>query len=118
MQVLRDAQGRNVPCKFMGQLPSDLKFSYSPSLITNVHTATFTVKGAAAALVTAIKVDIFDLAGQLVYSSEEIPGTSLDWHTENNYGQYLANGTYLYKMYAKFEDHWIISKTKYLAILR
>ena len=117
VQVLRDAQGRNVPCKFMGQA-SDLDFVCSPSPITDVHTATFTVKGAAAALVTAVKVDIFDLAGQLAYSSEEIPGTSLDWHTNNNYGEYLANGVYLYKMYAKFNDHWIISDTKYLVILR
>jgi flagellar hook assembly protein FlgD len=70
-----------------------------------------------AAFVDAIKVQIFDLSGQKVYE-EEMAGTSIDWHTDNDYGEYLANGVYLYKMYAKVEGQWIVSVVKKLAILR
>ena len=71
-----------------------------------------------ASLVEAIKIRVFDLSGRLVYSSGEITGTSLDWHTENDYGDILANGVYLWKMYAKIGGEWIESKVKKLVILR
>ena len=96
----------------------ELVFGNSPNPVTDIHTTTFEVKGAAAALVDAIKVQIFDLSGRLVYESGEIRGKSLDWHTENHYGDILANGVYLYKMYAKIGDEWIESKTRKLVILR
>jgi hypothetical protein len=95
-----------------------LVFTNDPNPITDVHTTTFMVKGAMASLVEAIKVQIFDLSGRLVYESEEIPGASLDWHTDNDYGEYLANGIYLYRMYALIGDKWIVSQTKTLAVLR
>jgi hypothetical protein len=89
-----------------------------PNPITDVHTTTFVVTGPMSGLVKAIKVQIFDLSGRLVYESGEIPGTSLDWHTENQVGETLANGVYLYRMYALIGGEWIESKTKKLAILR
>ena len=98
-------------------LVDTLEFSNSPNPIVDVHTTTFEVKGAMAGLVEAIKVQIFDLAGQLVYEDER-PGASLDWHTESNYGEYLANGIYLYKLFAFVDGKWIVSDTKKLAILR
>ena len=97
---------------------ANLVFTNIPNPITDVHTTTFAVKGAMAVFVEAIKVEIFDLSGRLVYESGEIPGTSLDWHTENQVGEILANGVYLYRMYAKIGGEWIESKTKKLAILR
>ncbi len=117
MEVLRDVQARNVPYQFRGRL-SNLEFGHSPNPVTDVHTATFEVTGPMATLVEAIKVQIFDLSGRLVYESVEVYGTSLDWHTDNNYGEYLANGAYLYKLYALLNDQWAISKTKMLVILR
>ncbi len=95
-----------------------LTFGNSPNPVVDVHTTIFEVKGAAAYLVDTIKVQIFDLSGRLVYSSGEIAGTSVDWHTENDYGETLANGVYLYRMYANIGGEWIESKTKKLAILR
>jgi hypothetical protein len=99
-------------------LAAGFEFTNIPNPITDVHTTMFMVKGPMAALVEAIKVQIFDLSGRLVYESGEIPETSLDWHTENQVGETLANGVYLYRMYAKIGGEWIESKTKKLAILR
>lgn len=101
-----------------GTVEGALVFTNEPNPITDVHTTTFMVKGAMASLVEAVKVQIFDLSGRLVYESEEIPGASLDWHTDNDYGEYLANGIYLYKMYALVGSKWIVSQTKTLAVLR
>jgi hypothetical protein len=97
---------------------NDLEFVNYPNPITDVHTTTFMVKGPMAALVEAIKVHIFDLSGKLVYESGEIPGTSLDWHTENQIGETLANGVYLYRMYALIGEDWVESEVKKLVILR
>jgi hypothetical protein len=96
---------------------SKLEFGNYPNPITDVHTTTFAVKGIMSVFVDAVKVQIFDLSGRKVYE-EEMPGTSIDWHTENDYGEYLANGVYLYKLYAKVEGQWVISEIKKLAILR
>jgi len=97
--------------------PSKLEFGNYPNPVTDVHTTRFAVMGAMAAFVDAIKVQIFDLSGQKVYE-EEMTGTSIDWHTDNDYGEYLANGVYLYKMYAKVQGQWVVSEVKKLAILR
>ena len=98
-------------------VPYGLEFTNFPNPITDVHTTTFAVKGVMAALVEAIKVQIFALSGRLVYEQEE-SGASLDWHTENQVGETLANGVYLYKMYAKIGSEWIESEVKKLVILR
>ena len=95
-----------------------LTFGNSPNPVTDVHTTIFAVKGAGAALVSAVKVEIYDLAGTLVYESGEVAGTSLAWHTNNDYGQYLANGVYQYKMYAKVQGQWVVSVVKPVVILR
>jgi len=96
---------------------ADLEFTNYPNPIVDVHTTTFAVKGAMAVFVEAIKVQIFDLAGRLVYEAEEA-GASLDWHTDSDYGEYLANGVYLYKLYALVNGEWVVSEVKKLAILR
>ncbi len=95
-----------------------LTFGNSPNPVTDVHTTYFSVKGAAAGMVEAVKVEIYDLAGTLVYSSGEVAGTSLAWHTDNDYGEYLANGTYKYVMSAKVNGQWVVSTVKPVVILR
>jgi parallel beta-helix repeat protein len=97
---------------------AELVFTNEPNPVTDVHTTTFMVKGAMAAFVEAIKVEIYDLPGRLVYASEEIPATSLDWHTVNDHQEYLANGVYLYKLYAKVDGQWVVSELKKLAVIR
>ena len=97
---------------------SMLQFGNDPNPVRDVHTTTFAVKGVMASLVQAIKVEIYDQSGRLVYTSGEIQGVSVDWHTNNNYGDYLANGVYLYRMYALVNGKWIVSQVKKLAIVR
>jgi len=95
-----------------------LTFSNSPNPVTDVHTTYFSVKGATTWMVEAVKVEIYDLSGALVYKSGEVTGVSLEWHTENDYGEYLANGVYQYKMYAKVQGQWVVSEVKAVMILR
>jgi hypothetical protein len=94
-----------------------LEFTNIPNPITDVYTTSFVVTGPMSGLVEEIKVQIFDLSGRLVYEEEEA-GTSMEWHTENDYGEILANGVYLWKMYALINGKWFESEVKKLVILR
>jgi len=86
-----------------------------PSPIRDVNTATFFVKGVEA---DAIRVEIFDLAGTLVFSSEDM-GDEIVWHTESDYGEYLANGIYLFRMTALVDGEWMAcGEPEKLVILR
>jgi subtilisin family serine protease len=67
--------------------------------------------------VEAIRVQVFDLAGRLVYEHEE-DGARMEWQTENNYGEHLANGVYLYKLYMRVNGVWIATEVSKLVILR
>ncbi|MCK4579828.1 MAG: S8 family serine peptidase, partial [Dehalococcoidia bacterium] len=67
--------------------------------------------------VEAIRIQIFDLSGRLVYEHEE-DGSRMEWHTENNYGEYLANGVYLYKLYMRVNGVWVATEVNKLVILR
>jgi len=86
-----------------------------PNPIRDVHTTTFKVKGAVE--IEAVRVEIFDLSGHLVFSDEQ-PGDELTWHTDNNYGEYLANGVYLYRVSGKVHGQWVVMQVKKLAIYR
>jgi hypothetical protein len=85
-----------------------------PNPVTDVHTTTFVVRGVEA---ERIKVEIYDLAGRLVWVGEA-SGNELEWHTDDLTGVYLANGVYLYKVYVKVGGEWIISQVQKLVILR
>jgi hypothetical protein len=67
--------------------------------------------------VEAMRIQIFDLAGSLVYE-EEISSNELVWHTENNYGEYLANGIYLYRASVLINGEWVETTVQKLVILR
>ena len=95
----------------------ELEFTNYPNPVRDVHTTTFAVKGVMAPFVESIKVEIYDLSDRLVFANEKA-GTSVDWDTTNDYGEYLANGVYLYKLYALVDGHWVSSEVKRLAILR
>jgi len=76
-----------------------------PNPVRDVHTVTFEVRGAHAAEVERMRVEIYDLAGHLVYRSED-QTTSLPWHTENLTGEYLANGVYVYQASLFIDGEW------------
>lgn len=92
----------------------EVEFFNYPNPITDVHTTVFGVRGVEADL---IRVEIYDLAGRLVWEGEAL-GNELAWHTEDLAGHYLANGVYLYVIYVKVGDSWIHSGIQKLAIYR
>jgi len=95
----------------------EIQFINVPNPITSTHTTTFKVVGPISTFVTEIRVQVFDLTGRLVWEGTT-NGSELTWHTEGLDGYYLANGVYLYKIYAKVEDTWITSDLLKLVINR
>jgi len=85
-----------------------------PNPVEDVHTTTFTVRGEG---VEAIRIQIFDQNETLVFE-QQIEGQELEWHTDNNYGEYLANGTYFYRAYALVDGDWIPTQFQKVVILR
>jgi hypothetical protein len=98
--------------------PRDLASSVSvqnvPNPIRDVHTTTFVVRGVEA---EAIRVEVYDLAGRLVWQGEAA-GNELIWHTDDLLGRYLANGVYLYKAYVKIGGQWVVTQVQKVVILR
>ncbi|MCX6094884.1 MAG: chitobiase/beta-hexosaminidase C-terminal domain-containing protein [Candidatus Bipolaricaulota bacterium] len=86
-----------------------------PNPVRDVHTCSFYVQGGE---VEATRVCVYDLAGSLVFEGEE-PGDEIEWHTDNYLGEYLANGVYLYRVWALIESEWIlVEKAGRVVILR
>lgn len=69
--------------------------------------------------VAAVKVEVFSLAGELVYASDFTEGSLLRWSGLSNTGQPLANGVYLYVLTAKARTGDVMrTKVQKLIILR
>jgi surface antigen len=65
------------------------------------------------------QVEVFDLSGRSVFASGEVEGTTLTWGLQNNTGQPLPNGVYLYIITVRGYDGQVIrSEVKKLVILR
>ncbi len=60
-----------------------------------VYSATQLGRGAVGA---QVELQIYDLAGQAVYDSGPLRGRTLQWDLQNNAGQLVANGVYLYRL--------------------
>jgi len=88
-----------------------------PNPVRSEHTTTFTVTGPKSDLVSAIRVEIYDLSGQLVWSAE-IEAKELPWHTVNDAGELLANGVYLYRVWVKIGEIWYPQAIQKLGVLR
>jgi len=98
-------------------LSAQLRVVPIPNPVRDVHTATFRVPGICPACVEGLKVEIFDLAGRVVWRGE-VKGPFLEWHTRGLDGLPLANGVYLYKAYVKVDGEWIPTGVGKVAILR
>jgi hypothetical protein len=94
--------------------PAELQVINVPNPITDVHTTTFMVRSPD---VVAMRIQIFDLAGSIVYE-EEVSSNELVWHTDNYYGEYLANGIYLYRASVLIGGVWVETTVQKLVILR
>ena len=86
-----------------------------PNPVSDVNTTTFSVQGASP---EEMHVQIYDVTGKLVYE-DRIAGGELDWHTEGLDGDYLANGVYLFRIWALIEGQWrIVGNLEKVVILR
>ncbi len=85
-----------------------------PNPVRGVDTTTFVARGVDA---EALKVEIYDLSGQLVYA-QEVPGNELVWGTVDLRGRYVANGVYLYRAWVKVNGAWVAVGLQRLVILR
>ena len=88
-----------------------------PNPVRSEHTTTFKLRGEAAEIVEAMRVEIYDLAGKIVFS-QEIAARELAWHTLTTEGELLANGVYLYQVWAKIGDTWYPTGIRKLAVYR
>jgi len=88
-----------------------------PNPIRSQHTTTFEVEGKGADLVQAIRVEIYDLAGQKVFT-QEINAKELEWHTVNDAGELLANGVYFYQVWVNIGGTWYPTGVHKLAVVR
>ena len=88
-----------------------------PNPVRDVNTTTFRVLGICPCNVQALRVEIYDTSGNLVWQGEA-QATELTWHTENLEGLPLANGVYLYRAYVKVNDEWISTGVQKVAIYR
>jgi len=86
-----------------------------PNPIRDVNTTTFKVKSAQ--VIEEIRVEIFDQSGVLVFTETQV-GDELVWHTQNDYGEYLANGVYLYRVSVMINGQWVVTQVRKLAINR
>lgn len=87
----------------------------TPNPIKDVNTTVF--KAMATQPIDEIKVDIYDQTGSLVFS-EELTGNEIVWHTDNEFGEYLANGVYIYRVSVKINGQWVETGARTLAIYR
>jgi len=88
-----------------------------PNPIYSEHTTTFKVEGKGAELVKAIRVEIYNLSGQKVFT-QDLNAKELEWHTDNEAGELLANGVYLYQVWVKIGGVWYPTGVHKLAVLR
>lgn len=46
----------------------------------------------------SVRLEVFDLSGQRVFSSGPVPGATYKWYLERDDGRPVANGVYLYSI--------------------
>jgi subtilisin family serine protease len=67
----------------------------------------------------ATRVEIYDLSGRKIFDSGFIRGSQVSWHLHNDQGQRVANGVYLYLIYARSAGGEILqSEIRKLIVLR
>ena len=76
----------------------------------------FKVKGEG---ISSVRLDVYDLSGQQVFSSSWVSGNEVEWNLRNKHGEIVANGVYLYILYVKgTEGQEKSSGVNVVAILR
>ena len=78
-----------------------------PNPVRDTNTAHFTFLGDA----SAVRVQVIDLAGRVVFDSGVVHGTECLWHLENQAGDVVANGVYVYRMMV-YDDLGAVTDTE------
>lgn len=95
---------------------TNLAVEVSPKLVRNFSIVRFKVEGTG---IAETRIQIFTLAGHLVYDSYFIPGNAFEWRPQTKEGQPLANGVYLYVVRVRgFDGREYVSEVRKLVILR
>lgn len=69
--------------------------------------------------ISSAQLEVFDLRGRNVFDSGEVQGNTFTWSLQNNAGQWLANGVYLYVVRVRgFNGEEYMSEVRKLVILR
>jgi hypothetical protein len=69
--------------------------------------------------VSSAQVEVFDLKGRKVFDSGEVQDNTFTWDLQNNAGQRLANGVYLYVVRVRgFKGEVYVSEVRKLVIVR
>jgi hypothetical protein len=69
--------------------------------------------------VSSAQVEVFDLKGRKVFDSGEVQDNTFTWNLQNNAGQRLANGVYLYVVRVRgFDGREYVSEVRKLVIVR
>jgi len=105
------------PPPTLPSLAEEVRVVPVPNPVRDVNTTTFRVLGICPCAVRALRVEVYDLAGRLVWEGE-IEGAELTWHTEGLDGLPLANGVYLYKAYVKVGEEWVPTGVGKVVVLR
>jgi hypothetical protein len=111
-----DASGLVLPETSVSFTPSASRIVAAQALVQESGAVRFAAQGAD---VAAVKVEVFNLTGRLVYASDFTDGNVLHWNGLSNAGQPLANGVYLYVLTAKARNGDVVrTKVQKLVILR
>lgn len=81
------------PMSIRGRDHREISAMNTPNPVYEVHTTTFTVRAVG---VEAIRVEIHDFDQNIVFE-EGLDGNEIDYYTTDKYGEYLADGIYLYR---------------------
>lgn len=82
----------------------------------STHTAEFRVDGQG---VHSVRLEVFNLTGTRIFDSGEIEGKAFQWNLQNQKGQVVANGVYLYIVTVRgFNGEVIRSRVQKLVVLR
>ena len=98
------------------ELPS-LRVVNEPNPVMDGHSTMFRVLGICPCSVRGLRVEVYDLAGYLVWEGDTA-ASYLPWNTLSTFGVPLPNGVYLYRAAARIRDEWVTMPVGKLAILQ
>jgi hypothetical protein len=101
----------------ISQALTELSVCSEPNPVRSENTTVFRVSGPKSVLVDEMRVDIYDLSGQRVFT-QEIAAKELAWHTVNDAGELLANGVYLYQVWVRIGEIWYPMEFEKVVVLR